>query len=168
MPPSPPPLRPFDLVLHRDGRFRHEGAPITHPRLRALFERSVRYLPDEAKYVVQVGRFRGQIELEEAGFFVRDLDLARGTIALSDRTEERLDPTTLRPSALDPDALLCSVKRALVAGGLPARFERGAQAELLLAVEETPRGPALRIAGVLEPLPPRCDPRSQSLRDDRS
>ncbi len=152
-PPSPPPLQPFGLVLQRDGRFRHEGAPITHRRLRALFERSVRYLPDEAKYVIQVGRFRGQIEVEEAGFFVRDVDLASGTIALSDGTEERLDPATLRPSALDLDALLCSVKRELTPRGVPARFERGAQAELLLAVEATPSGYALRLAGALHALP---------------
>lgn len=151
--PGPPPLRPFGLVLHRDGRFRHEGVPITHPRLRALFERSVRYLPDEGKYVVQVGRFRGQIELEEAGFFVRDVDLETGTIALSDGTEERLDPATLRPSAIDPDALLCTVKLAETRCGVPARFERGAQAELLLAVEPTPSGHALRIAGALHALP---------------
>lgn len=151
--PGPPPLRPFGLVLHRDGRFRHEGVPILHPRLRALFERSVRYLPDEGKYVVQVGRFRGQIELEEAGFFVRDLDLASGTIALSDGTEEPLDPATLRPSALDPDALLCTVKRDLTPSGVPARFERGAQAELLLAVEATPSGYAVPLAGALHALP---------------
>lgn len=151
--PGPPPLRPFGLVLHRDGRFTHEGFPLLHPRLRALFERSVRYLPDERTYVVQVGRFRGQLEVEEAGFFVRAVDLARGTTALSDRSEEPLDPASLRPSAHDPDALLCTVKRDLVPGGLPARFERGAQAELLLAVEETPDGFALRLAGELHPLP---------------
>lgn len=152
-PPGPPPLRPFGLVLHRDGRFTHEGFPLLHARLRALFERSVRYLPEEGRYVVQVGRFRGQLEVEEAGFFVRAVDLARGTVALSDRSEEPLDPATLRPSALDPDALLCTVKRALVAGGLPARFERGAQAELLLAVEEAGDGLALRLAGRPRRLP---------------
>lgn len=113
----------------------------------------MRYLPDEDKYVVQVGRFRGQIELEEAGFFVRALDLASGTIALSDGTEERFDPATLRPSALDPDALLCTVKRDLTPHGVPARFERGAQAELLLAVESTPSGHAVRLAGVPHALP---------------
>jgi hypothetical protein len=150
---GPPPLRPFGLRLHRDGRFTHEGFPILNARLRALFERSVRYLPDEGKYVVQVAHFRGQLEVEEAGFFVRAVDLAHGTLALSDRSEEPLDPASLRPSALDPDALLCTVKRALVPGGLPARFERGAQAELLLAVEEGEAGPALRIAGALQPLP---------------
>jgi len=113
----------------------------------------VRWLPDEGKYVVQVAHFRGQLEVEEAGFFVRAVDLARGTLALSDRSEEPLDPATLRPSPLDPDALLCTVKRDLVPGGLPARFERGAQAELLLAVEEGEGAPALRMAGVLRPAP---------------
>jgi hypothetical protein len=153
MRPGPPPLRPFGLVLHRDGRFTHEGFPIRNPRLRALFERSVRYLPEEGKYVVQVAHFRGQLEVEEAGFFVRAVDLPRGTLALSDRSEEPLEPATLRPSPLDPDALLCTVKRELVPGGLPARFERGAQAELLLAVEEGEDGPALPVAGALHPLP---------------
>jgi len=152
-PPGPPPLRPFGLVLHHDGRFTHEGLPIRNARLRALFERSVRFLPAEGKYVVQVAHFRGQLEVEEAGFFVRTVDLARGTLALSDRSEEPLDPATLRPSPRDPDALLCTVKRELVAGGLPARFDRGAQAELLLAVEETAAGLALRMAGELHALP---------------
>lgn len=152
-PSGPPPLRPFGLVLHRDGRFTHEGLPIANARLRALFERSVRFLPEERAYVVQVGRFRGQLEVEEAGFFVRAVDLARGVLALSDRSEEPLDPATLRPSALDPDTLLCTVKRGLLPGGLPARFEHGAQAELLLAVEETPEGLVLRLAGERHPLP---------------
>jgi hypothetical protein len=140
-------------VLHRDGRFRHEGVAIRHPRLRALFERSVRYLPDQDRYVVQVGHFRGQIELEEAGFFVRGIDLAGGTLSLSDGSRERLDPMTLRPSDFDPDVLLCTVKRALTPAGLPARFEHGAQAELLLAVEEIPTGLGLRVAGGLYALP---------------
>lgn len=150
---GPPPLRPFGLVLHRDGRFSHEGAPIVNARLRALFERSVRYLPDEGKYVVQVAHFRGQAEVEEAGFFARSVDLARGTVALSDCSEEPLDPASLRPSSLDPDALLCTVKRTLVPDGLPARFERGAQAELLMAVEPVGDGFALRMGGALHALP---------------
>jgi hypothetical protein len=148
-----PPLRPFGLVLQRDGRFTHEGVPIRNRKLRAAFERGVRYLPAEGIYVVQLGRFRGWLEVEEAGFFVRRVDPERGCVALSDGSEEPLDPATLRLSTHDPDVLLCTVKRALVPGGLPARFERGAQAELLLAVEDTARGPALRLAGALHPLP---------------
>jgi hypothetical protein len=149
-PAGPPPLAPFGLVLHHDGRWTHEGQPIRHARLRAAFDRGVRFLPEERKYVVQLGRFRGEIEVEEAAFFVREVDLASGVVRLSDGSEEPLDPATLRPSPLD-GALLCSVKREL-APGLRARFAPSAQAELLLAVEDTPGGPALRLAGALHPL----------------
>ena len=144
---GPPLLRSLGLVLHRDGRFTHEGVPIRNRRLRAAFERSVRYLPDEARYVVQLGRFRGVVDVEEAGFFVRSVDLARGAIRLSDGSEEPLDPGSLRLSPSGDGALLCTVKRALAPRGLPARFERGAQAELLLGVEEGAGGLELRLAG---------------------
>ena len=149
---GPPPLRPFGLCLHHDGRWTHEGHPITHARLRAAFDRSVRFLPEERKYVVQLGRFRGEIEVEEAGFFVREIDLESGQIALSDATREALDLNSLRPSKRD-SALLCTVKRNLLPEGLPARFTHSAQSALLMAVEETPGGSALRIAGQLRHLP---------------
>src|SRR5262245_10099760 len=141
-PKGPPPLAPFGLVLHHDGRWTHEGHPIRHARLRAAFDRSVRWLPAERKYVVQLGRFRGEIEVEEAAFFVRETDLAAGTVRLSDGTAEPLDVASLRVSPID-GALLCTVKRSLSAEGLAARFLPTAQAELLLAVEEAPAGPAL-------------------------
>ena len=150
---GPPPLRPFGLVLHRDGRWSHEGQPVTHRRLREAFDRSVRFLPDEEKYVVQLGAFRGQIELEEAAFFVHDVDAVDGTLALSDGSREPFDPATLHPSHLD-DGWLCTVKRRLVEGGLPARFTQAAWAELMRGLEETASGLALRVAGVLHALPP--------------
>jgi hypothetical protein len=152
-PPGPPPLRPFGLRLHHDGRWSHEGQPIRHARLRAAFDRSVRFLPEESKYVVQLGRFRGEIEVEEAGFFVREVDLAEGTLRLSDGSRELLDPATLRVSSID-GALLCLVKRDLAPEGLPARFLAGAQSELLQAAEETGEGAVLRIGGALRLLPP--------------
>ena len=148
---GPPPLRPFGLVLHHDGRWSHEGVPLLHRRLREVFDRSVRFLPAEGRYVVQLGRFRGQIEVEEAAFFVRDFDAETGRIGLSDGSSERLDAATLRASPRD-GALLCSVKRELVTGGLAARFSHAAQSELLHAVEETPGGPCLRVGGDLLPL----------------
>ncbi len=149
---GPPPLRPFGLRLHYDGRWTHEGHPIKHPRLRAAFDRGVRFLPEERKYVVQLGRFQGEIEVEEAGFFVRDIDWKTGQIMLSDRTRELLDLESLHPSTRDA-ALLCTVKRDLWPGGLPARFTHSAQSALLAGVEETSGGPALRIAGELRLFP---------------
>jgi hypothetical protein len=103
--------------------------------------------------VVQLGRFRGEIEVEEAAFFVREVDLAEGTLRLSDGSCELLDPATLRVSPLD-GALLCLVKRDLAPDGLAARFVPAAQSELLLAVEERGEGHALRLGGRLRALPP--------------
>lgn len=141
---GPPPLRPFGLRLHHDGRFSHEGEPIRHAKLRAHFERSVEYLPDEGKFIVRLGHFRGQVEVEEAGFFVRSFDPATGEVALSDGTRERLDVASLVSSPIDA-ALLCRVKRALAPEGLLARFMSGAQAELLLGVESDDAGFWVRI-----------------------
>jgi hypothetical protein len=152
---DPPPLRPFGLVLHHDGRWTHQGQPILNRRIREVFDRSVRFLPDEGeagKYVVQIGRYRGEIEVEEAGFFVREFDAEAGSVRLSDRTLEPLDPRSLRLSPRD-GALLCSVKRDLVPEGLAARFQHAAQADLLLAIEETPDGVVLRMLGRRHPLP---------------
>jgi hypothetical protein len=151
---GPPPLRSLDLVLHRDGRFTHEGAPIRNRKLRAAFERGVRYLPEEGKYVVTLGPFRGQLDVEECGFFVRSIDLGAGVVVLSDGALDPFDAASLRASALDPDVLLCTVKRALAPHGLPARFERSAQAELLAAVEEDDEGWFVRVAGRRVALPP--------------
>ena len=151
-PPGPPPLRPFGLRLHHDGRWTHEGQPILNRGLREHFDRSVRYLPDERKFVVTLRHFRGEIEVEEAAFFVRGFDAGSGRIALSDRSEESLDPSTLALSPLD-GALLCRVKRALAAEGLRARFTHGAHAELMQAVEEGEGGLVLRIGGSLHRIP---------------
>jgi|JI10StandDraft_1071094.scaffolds.fasta_scaffold701038_2 hypothetical protein len=150
--PGPPPLRPFGLVLHHDGRFTHEGEPIRHRKLREHFDRSVEYLADAQKFIVRLGHFRGEIEVEEAGFFVRAIELASGEIALSDGSRERLDAASLTLSPID-GALLCRVKRDLVPDGLPARFTRSAQAELLLAVEEQGGRTVLRLGGTSVDLP---------------
>jgi len=151
---GPPPLAPFGLVLHHDGRWTHEGQPILHRRLREHFDRSVKYLPAERKFVVTLRHFRGEIVVEEAAFFVRAIDLASGELALSDGTREPLDVASLHLSPRD-GALLCCVKRALAPEGLLARFLHGAQAELLAAIEPDPAGDGyvLAIGGRHERLP---------------
>jgi hypothetical protein len=152
-PPGPPPLKPFGLVLHHDGVFTHEGERILNRKLREHFDRSVEYLPEEEKYIVRLGHFRGEVEVEEAGFFVRSVDLMTGQITLSDRSQEPLDVSSLSESPID-GALLCRVKMDLLPGGLPARFMHGAQAELLQAVELEEGGEfVLLIAGDRQPFP---------------
>ena len=155
--PGPPPLRPFGLVLHHDGRWAHEGQPIANRRLREAFDRGVRFLPGEGAngedvFVVTLGRFRGQIEVEEAAFFVRGFEPETGAITLSDGSVEQLDVRSLQYSARGV-ALLCRVKRNLSPAGLLARFTQAAQAELLNAVEDAGGGLALRIAGAHHLLP---------------
>jgi len=152
VPPGPPPLRPFGLVLHHDGRWSHEGIPLLNRKLRAAFDKAVRFLPDEGKYVVQLGQFRGEIELQESGFFVRSFHPDSGSLRLSDGSEEVLEPASLRVSPID-GALLCTVKRGLVEGGLPARFDHSAHADLLLDVEEDEDGLRMRLAGRWVPVP---------------
>jgi hypothetical protein len=142
--PGPPPLRPFGLHLHHDGRFSHEGEPIRNKKLREHFDRSVDYLPEEGKFIVRLGHFRGQIEVEEAAFFVRSIDCETGELALSDGSREKLDVTSLVASRID-GALLCRIKRSLAPEGLLARFSGAAQAELLLAVEEQNGRTVLRL-----------------------
>lgn len=148
-----PPLRAFGLVLHHDGRWSHQGRPIAHRRLREHFDRSVRYLPEERCSVVTLRQFRALVEVEEASFFVRELDLGSGEIRLSDGSREILDPSSLQPSPID-GALLCRVKRTLLPEGVVARFDPGVQAELLLAVEEEMGSFVLPIAGRRAALPP--------------
>jgi hypothetical protein len=151
--PGPPPLRPFGLVLHHDGRWSHEGQPIRNRKLREHFDRSVDYLPDERKYVVRLGHFRGEIEIEEAGFFVREVDLESGEVRLSDGSRAPLDVASLHASGID-GALLCRVKHELEPAGLLARFTHAAQAELLGALGEDDDGrPTLTLAGSELPLP---------------
>ncbi len=146
---GPPPLEPFGLVLHHDGSWTHEGQPVLNRKLRERFDRAVRYLPAEAKYVVQIAHFRGEIEVEEAGFFVRLFDPDTGEIRLSDLSSEPLDVATLRLSARD-GALLCRVKCNVTREGLDARFSHAAHAEFMNAVEED--GRSVVIAGQARPL----------------
>ena len=137
---GPPPLRPFGLVLHHDGRWSHEGQPILHRLLREHFDRSVVYLPDERKFVVTLRHFRGEIAVQEAAFFVRELDLERGRLRLSDGSEEELRPAGLHLSPID-GALLCRIRPSQCPPhGLLARFSHASHAELLQAVEQAPGG----------------------------
>ncbi|MDP6981157.1 MAG: hypothetical protein QF570_21565 [Myxococcota bacterium] len=154
-PGGPPPLRSFDLALHHDGSWTHEGYPFLNRRLREKFDESVRFLPGEGPegrdaYVVQIGRFRGLVDVEEAGFFVEDIDLGAGMVRLSDRSTDALDVSSLRVSEID-GALLCRVKRDLAPDGVLARFSHRAQSEFMNAVDES--GTRIGVAGETVALP---------------
>jgi len=132
-------------------RFDPTGAPLgVEFQVNSCFDHSQESpgiaMEPEGTFVVQLGRFRGPIEVEEAAFFVRDFDPATGAIRLSDGTSEPLDPETLRVSARD-GAGLCAIKRSLAPAGLLARFTQAAWAELAAALEGPEDAPRLRLAG---------------------
>lgn len=115
-------------------------------RLQRAFRRGVRFLADEGVWVVQIGRFRGAIEVEDTGLFVDMYESESGTLLLNDGAREPLRVETLEAAA---DAVLyCNVR------GLRARFTHAAQAELLAHVEESGGGaPCLRIGARCVALP---------------
>jgi hypothetical protein len=119
-----PPLRPTGIILRRDMTFWHEGVKVTHPKLYAAFLRGVDFAEEEGVFVVRVGHFRGQIEVEDTPYWVVAYDPGSGTIELTDRTEEPLRVETL---SVDPD----EVFRCTVKSRFPARFTRQGQAHLL-------------------------------------
>jgi hypothetical protein len=129
---GPPPLKPFGLKLHHDGRFSHEGQPIAHQRLREHFDRS--------------------IEVQEAAFFVRVIDMTTGKLGLSDGSSETLDVSTLSTSPID-GALLCRIKYDMADAGLHARFTHSAQADFMQAIEESDSGYVVSIGGREERCP---------------
>jgi hypothetical protein len=101
---------------------------VTHPRLARALLAGVRWAETERTFIVQLGRFRGWLDVEDTAFFVTSYDAATGEITLSDRTRESLDTASL---STDPDDAL----RVQVKGRFPARFSHAAQADLLAAVE---------------------------------
>ncbi len=126
--------------------FVHEGQLVTHPRLYRAFLRGVRFLEKEGVFVVQLGHFRGQIEVEDTPWWVVAYDEERGLVELTDGSREPLAAHTLRS---DPDGVLrCTVK-----GRFSARFTRAGQAHLLDQVEERDGRWQLRAGGRWLPLP---------------
>ena len=107
---GPPPLRPFGLVLHHDGRWTHEGQPIRHARLRAPSTAPCATSRRSGSTSCSSGASAARSRWRRRRFFVRDVDLARRRARSLGRSRERLDPASLRVSPLD-GALLCRVKR---------------------------------------------------------
>ncbi len=115
-------------------------------RLQRAFRRGVRFLAAEGVWVVQIGRYRGAIDVEDTALFVDLFEAESGVLLLSDGSREPLRVETLE--AGEGSVLYCSVR------GLRARFTHAAQAELLAHVEVGQGGaPCLRIGARCVALP---------------
>ncbi len=124
------------LSIDAEGRFLHRGEPIAHARTLEVLHRSLRRRED-GRYEVAIGRERAYVDVGDAPYAVRGVELdpegGAPTIRLSDGSAERLDPATLCLGA--DGALRCRVK-----GGHRARFTRAGQVVLGLALDEDPPG----------------------------
>jgi hypothetical protein len=122
------------LSIDPEGRFLHRGEPITHARTLEVLWRSL-HRDATGRWRVAIGREQGYVQVDETPWVIRavELDGDRAVLRLAGGREEPLDPATL---AVAPDGVL----RCRVREGERARFSRGAQIALGLALEEDPAG----------------------------
>lgn len=128
-----------EIRLDKMGRWYHDGVEITHQRTMELFHRSI--TKGEGGYFLEIGHERARIVVEDTPYMVRRVDVHddRAVIRLTDGSEEDLDPGTLRVG--NDNVLYCDVKK----GEFPARFFQAAYYQLMLGLEETADGYAVRI-----------------------
>jgi hypothetical protein len=118
--------------------------------LHEAFLRGVCYAEEEGVFVVQLGRFRGQVEVEDTPFWVVSYDADDGALTLTDGSSESIDLATL---SQDPDGVL----RIRVKSRFFARFQHSAQALFLDALEEREDAIVLRAGEAWLPVPELAD-----------
>jgi hypothetical protein len=140
-------IRRSGIRLDREGRFIHEGAEVTHEGLkRALFRWLDRLPAPDGRYVLRLDerRFAYLEDVADTPLVARAarIDPAGAVhLALSDGSEEPLDPETL---TVDDAGVL----RAWVRGGrLEARLASSAAAVVADLVSEADGRPQLRLGG---------------------
>jgi hypothetical protein len=150
-------IRRSEISIDREGRFIHEGAEVAHEGLkRALFRWLDRLPPPDGRYVLRLDerRFAYLEDVADTPLVARAarVDPAGAVfLALSDGSEEALDPATL---TVDDAGVL----RAWVRGGrLEARLASSAAAVVADQIDVSEDGgrPRLRLAGRSYAIPPR-------------
>lgn len=124
----PSPVRQFlaaggqleQIVLDEQGLWSHQGEPFQNPALIALFSRSLVRTPG-GTWLVHIPPFSYPVEVRDTPYFVRSARCAGDEVFLhlSDDSEERLDPATLR--YVEGRGLYCRVR----AGGGSGRSDGG-------------------------------------------
>jgi uncharacterized protein len=145
-------LRRSGIRVDREGRFIHEGGEVTHEGFkRALFRWLDRLPPPDGRYILRLDDRRfAYLDVDDTPLVARAARIDEaGTIwlALSDGTDEQLDPHTL---TVDSQGTL----RAFVRGGrLEARLASSAIAALLDLLVDRPDGePSLRTPDGVVPI----------------
>jgi hypothetical protein len=134
---------PAGLFLCADGAWLYDGDPVSHVRLCALLHRSIARDP-AGGWMVTTGRDVLPFDCEDTPLRVLSVSLQQEGAWLSFSNERR--------ELLNPQTLVLELEagwRCMSSGGLPARFTRTAQLQLMDAAEEVPGGYALRLGGRL-------------------
>lgn len=151
----PPPAgrsRESSIVLKRDGRFFHEGAPVTHPGMRQAFASWLTRHPDDGRHILSNGYDWTYLTVEGASRFVQAVQPAAAGPLVVMLDGERLQ--------LDPEAVGCDPDGQLwlrLPDSEPACFMPAAQLELSPWLEERAGAVGLLIKGRFTPvaaLPP--------------
>ena len=132
-------------MLDAEGRFIHDGMLVEHASMARAFASWIQRHPDDGRFILSNGYDWTYFAVEDVPFFVDAVKDVRGEpwLVLSDGTEERMDPRTLRAGSTG--ALYLRVK----SGAFDARFQRFAQLGLAPWLAETPDGDVeLVISGV--------------------
>lgn len=139
-------MRQTGIRLDREGRLWHEGAEITHPRLRRALLSWIDVRESDGRPILRFDEKRyAYIDVDDAHLLVQSLrwEGDRAFVLLNDGSEEELDYGSLRVDPGD-DALYCRVR----GGRLEARITTAAYHVLTRALEERGDGTfALRAAG---------------------
>jgi len=144
-------LRQSGIRIDREGEFQHEGQPVTHQGLREALFRWLDRL-DDGRTVLRLDAQRfAYVDVDDTPLVARGARLAGEEIllALSDGSEERLDPATLTIDAAG--VLRCRVRQ----GRLEARLANSAAAVLAERIEGEPAHPLLRLGDRRTPIAPR-------------
>jgi len=125
LPPPEGRSRESTIVLTKDGRFLHDGAPVEHPGMKRAFASWLGRHPDDGRYILNNGYDWSYLTVEGALRFVQSVRDVEGQPLLA-----LLDGHEL---SLDPDALRCDAEGQLLlrlSDGELARFTPAAQLEL--------------------------------------
>lgn len=137
--------------LDRQGRFWHDGQPVTHAGLERAFATWLRRHPVDGRYVLENGYDWIYLTVEDTPFFVSNVQAADPIgLDLNDGSHEALVPDNLR---VDADGNLVTRVKG---GAFEARFTRSAQLQLEPWLGEGPEGISFRKpSGEWIPLQPR-------------
>jgi hypothetical protein len=141
-------FRSIGLSIDRAGRIWHQGAEVTHPRLRRAL---LRWLDvrDDGRDIIRLDDTRyAYVDVEDAHLRATSArwEGDRVWLHLDDDSEEELDYATL--ALADDGALTCRVR----GGGLRCRLGTAAHVAVAERIVESSAGFALQAAGILWPI----------------